>query len=89
MEQRSAIRLLYQFRLPLEQQQNPSKVFDCFFDAYTLPAAKQKLMDCMQTALTSDNDQYDTALSRAQLLSFCQFVEELFEAAYFFQLDNN
>ena len=69
-------------RLPLEQQQNPDIVLSCFNKAYTLQDAKQQLADCIEVALSTDNERYDTPEDRANLFRFSHFLEELMEACW-------
>jgi len=69
-------------RLPKEQQQNPMEVFNCFFNGYTLVSAKQNLANCIETALSTENYHFYTAVDRANLICYYHFLEDLLEAAF-------
>ena len=73
------------FRLAPAQQQNPKEVLNCFFHAYDLTAAKQYVTGCVEVALTTDNDRFDTAIDRANLVHFSHLMEELLEAVSIMQ----
>ncbi len=73
------------FRLAPEQQQNPKEVLNCFFHAYDLTAAKEYITGCVEIALTTDNNRFDTAIDRANLVRFSHLMEELLEAVSIMQ----
>lgn len=73
------------FRLAPEQQQNPKEVLNCFFNAYNLAAAKEYVAGCVEVALTTDNNRFDTAIDRANLMRFSHLMEELLEAVSIMQ----
>lgn len=75
-------------RLPLEQQQDPKTVLNCFNKAYSLQDAKQQLADCLEVALSTDNEHYGTPEDRASLFRFYHFLEELMEACWIIHKQN-
>ncbi len=75
-------------RLPLEQQQNPETVLNCFNKVYPLQDAKRQLADCLEVALSTDNDLYGSPEDRANLLRFCHLLEELMEACWIIDKQN-
>jgi ATP-dependent Zn protease len=65
-----------------EQQQESQQVFVSFFDMFKYEDAKQQLTNCIETCLSTDNEHYDTALTRANLLCFYHMLEEVLDAAH-------
>lgn len=69
-------------RLCEEDKQDPAAVITSFFIDIHLYEVREHLSALLETALTTDNDEYAEPAKRAALLSFLQKLEEMAEAAW-------
>ncbi|HEV8286846.1 MAG TPA: hypothetical protein VGQ09_21200 [Chitinophagaceae bacterium] len=69
-------------RLTDQQKKTPKKIIEGFFSDIDLDEARNIIADCLEVALTTENDCFDTAKERYWVFYFSKRLEELIEAAY-------
>jgi len=70
------------FLLTEEQKKKPLEVINGFFESLRLYEAREDLANLLKMALTSEGDEFSEPSQRANVIYFCQLIEELMEAAY-------
>ncbi|HEX7904394.1 MAG TPA: hypothetical protein VF487_10975 [Chitinophagaceae bacterium] len=73
------------YRLTEDQKKQPLKIIDDFFDNIRLHEVRKAIDTLLKVALTTDNDEFSEPGQRASVMFFCQQLEELIEAAYLLQ----
>src|SRR6266852_2019278 len=76
-------------KLNEEERNNPLMVIDGFFGDYHLQEVREEIQQLQQVALFTDNDTYNNARERSNLVFFCEKLEILAEAAYLLKEKEN
>jgi hypothetical protein len=72
----------YHTHLNSQEIQDPSIVFEAFFDHYHLETAQQELETLVHLGLTTDDPAYDSGEKRSNLLCLHQQLLKLIEATH-------
>jgi hypothetical protein len=68
-------------RLTDQERENPTSVFDDFFDYYHIQSVQLEIQELVRVGLTTDNESYDTGAKRDNLLYLQKNLLRLMEAA--------
>lgn len=63
-----------------KQKMNPEKAINTFFKDITAEEAKELLKKCLEVAITTENEHFETAKERYWIFYFTQRLKELIEA---------
>lgn len=69
-------------RLSKKQKKDPKKVIRDFYTWYHLGDLRHYLGEWVESAITTENPQFESAKDRSNLLFFCRNLELLAEAAF-------
>lgn len=69
-------------RLSKKQKKDPIKVIRDFYTWYHLGDLRHYLGEWVESAITTENPQFESAKDRSNLLFFCRNIEILAEAAF-------